>query len=138
MPFGLNSPSVDSVRLATPDDLPRIATVAAAGFFHSPTFQFQRVHYEKFPNDTLLSYLESYHAELQDPASIVIVAEDTLGECNEGTKVYQALQQASSYRPSSGPPGAKVIVGVASISLRPGSCYIGRFHTRSKPVSSGQ
>jgi hypothetical protein len=47
-------PALDGVRLATPEDLARIATVAAAGFFHSPTFHYQRIYHAAYPDDTLL------------------------------------------------------------------------------------
>ena len=47
-------PALDGVRIANRGDLARIATVAAAGFFHSPAFHYQRVHYAAYPDDTLL------------------------------------------------------------------------------------
>jgi hypothetical protein len=47
-------PALDGVRVATLEDLPRIATVAAAGFFHSPTFHYQRVKHALYSDDTLL------------------------------------------------------------------------------------
>jgi hypothetical protein len=46
----------DNVRLATLTDLPRIAVVAAAGFFWSPTFHFQRPFHAQFSEDTVSSY----------------------------------------------------------------------------------
>lgn len=47
-------PVLDAVRVANPDDLPRLALVAAAGFFHSPTFHYQRLHHAEYPDDTIL------------------------------------------------------------------------------------
>lgn len=126
-------PSFEGLRLATLEDLPRIATVAAAGFFHSPTFQFQRIHYADYPNDTLSSYWMEYRAAILDPACVVLVAEDGLKE-DEGGKVYSALREAAAYSPGAGPVGMKVVVGVASINLKPGSSYIGQFQTRCKLV----
>lgn len=49
-------PSFGKVRLATLADLPRIASVASAGFFWSPSFQFQRPYHANYPDDTLSSY----------------------------------------------------------------------------------
>lgn len=134
MSLGLSLPPFDGVRLATSEDLPRIATVAAAGFFHSPSFQFQRVHHDKYPDDTLLSYRTEYHAAILDPASVVLVTEDTLIN-GEGESVYKALQAASAYSPGAA-FGVKTVVGVASINIKPGSSYIGQFHTRCKLVST--
>ncbi|KAF2689293.1 hypothetical protein K458DRAFT_413590 [Lentithecium fluviatile CBS 122367] len=122
-------PSFDGLRLATMDDLPRIATVAAAGFFHSPTFQFQRGRYAEYPDDTLLSYWKDYHASILDPGCIVLVAEDKLVDA-EGEKVYDALWGAAAYTPGAGPLGVEVVVGVASIIMKPDSCYKGRFQTK--------
>lgn len=71
---------VDNIRLATLNDLSRIATVAAAGFFWSPVFQFQRPYYAEFPEDTLFSYRTStpikprYSANVQHLYFICIVS----------------------------------------------------------------
>ncbi|KAJ4297709.1 hypothetical protein N0V90_005604 [Kalmusia sp. IMI 367209] len=119
-------PTLDGVRLATPDDLPRIATVAAAGFYHSPTFHYQRVHHAAYPDDTLRSYLSEYQRAIVDPASVVLVAEDIIDD-REGDHVYPALRQAAAYSPGAGSVGSKVVVGVASVAIKPGSSYIGQF-----------
>jgi len=107
-------PSFDRLRLATMEDLPRIATVAAAGFFHSPTFQYQRRRYAEYPDDTLLSYSTQYAASILDPQCIVLVAEDRLVD-TEGGQVYDALRRAAAYIPGAGPLGVQVVVGVASV-----------------------
>jgi len=112
-------PKIDGVRLARLDELDRIALVAAAGFFHSPVFHFQRPHYDAFPEDTVASYQAEYEAAMLDPNSIVLVAEQIPDE-NETNKVYKALQRLGPSRPQINPDG-KVIVGVASISLPPHS-----------------
>jgi hypothetical protein len=107
-------PSLNGLRLATMEDLQRIATVAAAGFFHSPTFQYQRRRHAEYPDDTLLSYWKEYAASILDPQCIVLVAEDRLVAA-EGKQVYDALRQAAAYMPGAGPLGVEVIVGVASV-----------------------
>jgi hypothetical protein len=114
MPLEPVVPSFDGLRLATMDDLPRIATVAAAGFFHSPTFQFQRTRYAEYPDDTLLSYWQDYHASILDPECVVLVAQDVLIDV-EGCQVYDALRRAAAYTPGTGPLGVQGIVGVASV-----------------------
>ncbi|KAL5438186.1 hypothetical protein PMIN07_011752 [Paraphaeosphaeria minitans] len=127
-------PTMDGVRLATPEDLARIATVAAAGFFHSPTFHYQRVHYAAYPNDTLLSYWSEYDRAIKDGTSVVLVAEDTLKE-TEGSYVYPALKGATAYTPGASTLASKLVVGVASVDIKPGSSYIGLFQP---PCSTDQ
>lgn len=112
-------PKFDGVRLARLDELDRIALVAAAGFFHSPVFHFQRPHYDAFPEDTVASYQAEYEAAMLDPNSIVLVAEQ-IPDKNETNKVYEALQRLGPSRSQTSSDG-KVIVGVASISLPPHS-----------------
>ncbi|KAF2464864.1 uncharacterized protein BDR25DRAFT_271082 [Lindgomyces ingoldianus] len=124
----LSFPPFDNVRLATLSDLPRIAMVAAAGFYHSPTFQFQRPYYADFPDDTLSSYWTEYQSAIRNPADVVLVAED-VWDPDEGLGVYGALRGSSMYKFGSSPTADKVIVGVCSINLKPGSWRIGRFQT---------
>ncbi|KAJ4369023.1 hypothetical protein N0V83_006105 [Neocucurbitaria cava] len=120
-------PAVERVRLASLDDLHRISIVAAAAFFWSPTFQFQRPRYNKYPSDTVASYLIEYRAAIKDPTCAVLVAEDVLEE-NEAEDVYEALRPA--YGPK--PPREEGIIGVCSLSLRPNSHYVGRCQPESK------
>ncbi|KAF2740992.1 hypothetical protein EJ04DRAFT_454341 [Polyplosphaeria fusca] len=122
-------PPFDNIRLATLEDLPRIATVAAAGFFWSPTFQFQRPHHASFPEDTLSSYWRCYLSELQDPAAAVLVAED-VGEQDERSHVYDALRHSPMYDTLQD-GRARVVVGVCSIDLKPESWRMGQFSRSS-------
>ncbi|ORY00360.1 hypothetical protein BCR34DRAFT_112754 [Clohesyomyces aquaticus] len=117
----------NTLRLATLNDLPRVALVAAAGFYHSPTFQFQRPYYAEFPHDTVAAYWNEYRKAILDPATVVLVSED-MWDPNESQAVYEALRRiaAFNHRPS---PTCKVIVGICSINLKPGSWRIGQFQT---------
>lgn len=125
---------IPGVRLATTDDLLRISLVAAASFFWSPTFRFQRPLYHDFPSDTVASYLAEYTAALQDPACVVLVAEDTIQE-DEALCVYEALR--SIYEPASF--RSRGIVGVCSLSLKPNSPYLGHFHSAKERLpASGE
>ncbi|KAH9865061.1 hypothetical protein IAQ61_009007 [Plenodomus lingam] len=119
-------PSVEGVRLATVEDLHRIAIVAASAFFWSPTFQFQRPRYRDFPADTVASYLFEYEAAIHDPTCAVLVAEDKV-ERNEADYVYEALQGTYQAEDQSG----RAIVGVCSIILKPDSIFLGHFQPRS-------
>lgn len=114
MPLDPIVPCFDGVRLAAGEDLPRIATVAAAGFFHSPTFQYQRTRHAEFPDDTLQSYWEEYRESMLDPQCVVLVAED-LVVSDENARVYDALRRAAGYVPCAGPKRERVVVGVASV-----------------------
>lgn len=122
-------PTVHAVRLATPEDLPRISLVAAAAFFWSPSFQFQRPRYRDFPTDTIASYLLEYEATLKDPTCAVLVAEDVLKE-DEAQDVYEALRFAYGLKS----PRQKGIVGVCSLKLKPNSSYVGHFQSQNTLV----
>jgi hypothetical protein len=135
MPSATASPPFEGVRLATLDDLSRIATVAAAGFFHSPTFQYQRLYHAEYPDDTLSSYSAQYKTSILDPATVVLVAEDIV-KPTEGAYVYEALRGATSYSPASKPHDEHaVVVGVASMAIA-GSRFVGQFQTESKLISA--
>jgi hypothetical protein len=54
-------PQLENVRLATAEDISRIALVASASFFWSPTFQFQRPFHAEYPEDTFSSYCMCSH-----------------------------------------------------------------------------
>lgn len=123
-------PSVEGVRLATLDDLDRISLVAAAAFFSSPSFQFQRVNYQTFPSDTIYSYFVQYEKALRDPACVVLVAEDNIQE-DESEHVYEALRESFK----SVLPTRRSIVGVCSIQLKSESAYI--HHFQPKDVLAG-
>ena len=129
----LSLPNVDGVRLATAslEDLDRISIVAAAAFFWSPTFRFQRPRYNEFPTDTIASYWTEYEAAIRDPARVVLIAEDVL-ELDETDHVYEALR--SAHRPFN--LGLEGIVGVCSTNLKSNSCYTGHFQPASKHVSA--
>lgn len=124
-------PSINGVRLATLNDLHRISIVAAAAFFWSPTFKFQRPRYKHFPADTVASYRVEYENAILAEDIVVLVAEDIL-ESDEAEHVYDALRSACSASCA----GKKGIVGVCSFKLKPGSCYAGLLQPPGKHVSA--
>jgi hypothetical protein len=67
---------------------------------------------------------------IMDPSTVVLVAEDAV-DADEAEKVYEALRQCPLHRPGR-PPQVKVVVGVCTISLRPGSALIGQFQNDEK------
>jgi hypothetical protein len=116
---GMDFPApINGIRLATFEDLHRISLVAAAAFFSSPTFRFQRPHYKDFPSDTVASYFAEYRKTIEDATCVVLVAEDILEE-DEDEQVYKALR----YTYNVDVPNKKGIVGVCSFRLKPGSLY---------------
>ncbi|KAK0654211.1 hypothetical protein DIS24_g5386 [Lasiodiplodia hormozganensis] len=127
------APELGVLRLATLADIPRIAVVAASGFYHSSWFHYERPYYEKFPLDTLASYRNSYRNAISNKNAIVLVAEDTLNR-SEKDSVYGAL--AESYPsfeeqiPDEHLKAGKAIVAVASFSLLPDSQRSGQFQPK--------
>lgn len=119
-------PSVQGVRLATLDDLHRISIVAAAAFFWSPTFRFQRPRHMDFPADTIASYFVEYEAAIRDPSCVVLVAEDIIDR-NEADHVHDALRFAFREAPWQ----QRNVVGVCSLNLKPASGYAGYFQPPS-------
>lgn len=63
---------------------------------------------------------------MKDPQSLVLVAEDLVDD-DEAEGEYPALKTASVYRPVAAPAGSKIVVGVASLQLKPGSVYKATF-----------
>ena len=131
-------PFPTSVRLATLDDLPRLAFVAAAGFYHSQFFAFQRPRFNEYPKDTLANYKDQCLTHIVDPSQILLVAEADYDE-NEGEAVNQILRDADASaglpEQRAGHPG-KVIVGYAVILLKNDVKRIGTFQTCGKRFES--
>ncbi|KAI0109471.1 hypothetical protein GGR51DRAFT_558161 [Nemania sp. FL0031] len=123
-------PFAGTVRLAKLADIPRIGVVAAASFYHSSWFQYERPYYEKYPFDTLSSYRDSFRKAIQDPDSVVLVVEDSLDQ-NESQHVYDALAKAyppfKEQIPDECLKKRKAVVSVAAFSLLPGSSRHGQF-----------
>lgn len=128
-------PELGGLRLARLSDLPRIGIVAAAGFYRSPVFQYQRPYHDLFVHDTVSNYKGAYLRSIWDPNSIVLVVEDTM-DWNEADHVHAALRKAYPTLEDQVAPGSlgagKAIVGVASVSLRPGSQRAGQFQPKGQ------
>lgn len=106
---------MSNIREATPEDLLRIGLVAAAGFYHSPVFQFQRPYHGAYPWDTFNSYVEDYRKAIDDPSCKVYVIEAKLRR-GEGDHVYEALKRSVPPPESLRNAKGDVVVGVASMS----------------------
>lgn len=86
-------PFPSSVRLATLDDLPRVAFVAAAGFYNSQFTAYQRPRFTQYPTDVLADYREQCLRSIVDPSQILLVAEADYDD-HEGDAVTQSLKGA--------------------------------------------
>lgn len=66
-------------------------------------------------------------------ASVVLVAEDIVEDA-EDEDVYPALRNTAAYSQCVGSMGSKIVVGVASVAIKPGSPYIGQFQPKCKLI----
>ena len=123
-------PFKGALRLARLSDIPRIGVVAAASFYHSSWFHYERPYFEKYPRDTLSSYRNSFRNAILDSDSIVLVVEDNLNT-TEASKVYEALAGVypafDEQIPKEMLEKGKAVVAVASFSLLPNSKRHGQF-----------
>jgi hypothetical protein len=106
-------PPFGTLRLAHHRDIARIAEVATAGFHYSEVFHFERAYHEQYPQDTMASYREQFAKLIGDPRCVVLVAEET---CNSKSNDLNAGR-------------SRIIVGVASWRLEPGSSRVGQFQS---------
>lgn len=129
------APGFGSLRLARLSDLPRIGVLAAAGFYHSNFFPYERPFANDYPSDTLASYRNMYRTAILDPSLVVLVAEDTLNK-SETSSVYDALAKVYPPWDDQIPPEyldeGKAIVGVTSLSLQSGSERKGQWQPDGK------
>ena len=69
-------PVLGRLRLARITDVPRMATVATASFYHSPAFAWERPRHKVHPRSTWLSYANIFADAIRDPEEVVVVAMD--------------------------------------------------------------
>lgn len=118
------APPLGALRLATLRDVPRIATVATAGFYYSPVFTWERRFHHQYPTDTFQSYSKMFADIVLDPQYVVLVVKDSYDPA-EGDK------SAATIAPDREMPllqrGDSVIVGAATWKLEPDSRRMGQF-----------
>lgn len=123
-------PPLGHLRLAKLSDVPRIAIVAAAGFWNSPVFRYERPHFNRYPYDTLASYRREYQQAILDPKTAVLVIEDEYRK-DEVRPVYDALSivypTLHEQLPREEWESSTLIVGVGSLRLQPQSARNGTF-----------
>ncbi|KAJ4292764.1 Acetyltransferase [Kalmusia sp. IMI 367209] len=108
-------PSFPSLRLATAEDVVRMADLSVLEFKESEIFRYERPHYDQYPHDAVISFANMYRSQLSNPRSLVIVAEDWRNPNEE------------SHLPSRDSASERVVVGVASWYLPKGSLRTGQF-----------
>jgi hypothetical protein len=121
------TPALGPLRLATSDDLQRLGLVAAAGFYYSPVFHYERPHHKSYPQDTFLSYEEQFGTALNSGDFVIVVAEDYC-EPDEDSQTEVTFPSERGWQPPAA--GEKVIVGLASIRLARTSKRRGQFHSK--------
>ena len=117
-------PALGSLRVAKMSDIPRIAVVATSGLYYSPVFGWDRQFHQVYPHDTFQSYECMFAKSIRDPECIVLVVEDKYVE-SESDKTGATIKPSESY--SVPEAGSKVIVGVATWKLEPGSARKGQY-----------
>lgn len=104
--------------------MPRIAVITAAGFWHSPVFQYERPGFNRYPFDTLASYGREYQQAILDPETTVLVIEDEYRK-DEVSLTYNALSIIYPTLHEQLPPkewvSSSLIVGIGSLRLQPQS-----------------
>jgi hypothetical protein len=118
------TPSLGPLRVPRAHELPRIALVAACGFYYSPIFHYERPKHKIYPEDTFSSYHEQFTQMLNHDEFVVLVAEDRY-EPDENSKSEAVFPDQYNWDPPIA--GTKVIVGVVSFKLAPFSKFWGRY-----------
>src|SRR5271154_4112365 len=114
-----------TLRLASPKDIRRIGLVAGSGFRSSPVFDWERPHHEQYPEDTLLSYQQTFASYIKSPKYMVLVVLDKYDpDEHKKTKLVLPPNNGGVEIPAE---GDEVVVGVACWELEPGSKLIGQF-----------
>jgi hypothetical protein len=121
------APPLGSLRIAGLHDVPRLATVATAGFYYSPVFAWERRYHADFPGDSIHSYEKMFADIITDPRYVAVVATDVF-DPDEKSKSGATLPPNPGYE-----PGDSAIVGVATWKLELGSARVGQF-TSSDPT----
>ncbi len=133
-------PPLGRLRLAKLSDVPRIAVVAAAGFWHSPVFQYERPRFNRYPYDTLASYRREYQQAILDPKTAVLVIEDEYRK-DEVSHAYDALSIVYPTLHEQLPPeeweSSTLIVGVGSLRLQPQGARYGAFQPEGESNVDG-
>ncbi|ERF72736.1 hypothetical protein EPUS_04789 [Endocarpon pusillum Z07020] len=101
-----------------------MGVVATAGFRYSPLFRWERPYHKDYPADTILSYRTQLQDTIKSNDFIVIVAEDEY-QPDENEKTEATIPSDDAWKAPTA--GEKVVVGVASIKLEPGSKRKGEY-----------
>lgn len=124
------APQLGALRLATLRDVPRIATVATAGFYYSPVFAWERRYHSQYPMDTFQSYSKMFADIILDPRYVALVVEDAYDPA-EGDRIAATLAPDREMPPAQ--RGDSVVVGVASWEFELESPRIGQFMPSTNP-----
>lgn len=129
----MDFPPLGHLRIASPDDVPRISVVATAAFRYSPLFEWERPNHAKYPEDTLESYRAQFLDAIQSDDHIVLVREDAYLR-DENNKTAAIIPDNTGW--TAPKAGERVIVGVISIKLDPGSPHVGKLKSNNGNVTA--
>ena len=118
------SPIFPSIREATTQDINRMAELSVLAFQDSEIFRFVRPGCNKYPWDTVASFVRFWRSQLRNPRVVVLVSEDwkLLGERRVPCPCSKQVP-----RDSLGLLNERVVVGVCSWRFPSGSRREGQF-----------
>ena len=92
------APAFPHLRLASLQDVRRLAVVATLGFRDSEIFRFGRPHYDQFPQDAVAAFRNSFRDQICNPRAVVVVAEDEKLKENEDMERHNTSLEGESSR----------------------------------------
>ena len=113
-------PAFPCLRLASLQDVPRIAVVSTLGFRDSEIFKFERPKYDQYPHDTITAFRNLFREQISNPNSVVVVAEDVRLPDEDQNPLVDGADD-SVVTPH------RVVVGVCSWVFQSGSERKGQF-----------
>jgi len=121
-------PLESDLRLATIDDVPRLAAVAVAGFFGESTFDAARPLHKIHAGDTIAAFRDTMHGNIRDTNSVTVVIEAD-ADLDETKKTDATIRRRDGDYVLK--EGKKIVVGFATWDFRPGSARAGQFNDES-------
>ncbi len=117
------TPPFGALRLASPEDIPRLGIVCVAGFIYAEPFQWERPYHAQHPLSTILFFRRDVEEFVQSPRHVVLVALDKY-EPDELSKTKAVIPESHGWVPPA--PGDEVVVGLAIWRLEDGSKRLGQ------------
>ena len=120
----LSSPALGALRIASPQDIKRIGTVATCGFSGGAVCAWNRPFLAQYPTDTLNSFCQIFSDFIRSPRHVVLVAVDAYDPLENTTCMLDIPIRDEGVVVAG---GEEVVVGVAVWALEEGSERSGDF-----------